>query len=204
MCYYYQLAHTAAEIEKRFKAKFLQRQKYISKHQINGFQFTENPVIINQHPKVISFFKWGLIPFWAKDDSIKKFTLNAKIETLKKKPSFRHVVDNRCLIPADGFYEWKWLDSKGKHKQKYKISIPGNQLFSFGGLWSEWVSKQTGEIIHSYTIVTIPANSFMAEIHNSKKRMPLILTENNEKQWFEGLSLDSFYTFNNVLVAEKL
>lgn len=204
MCYFYQLVHPAAEIEERFNAKFLQREKYDSKNQINGFQFLNNPVITNQFPKIISFFQWGLIPFWAKDDSIKKFTLNAKIETLKQKPSFRQVVVNRCLIPADGFYEWKWLDTKGKYKQKYRISIPGNQLFSFGGLWSEWVSKQTGEIIHSYTIVTIPANSFMAEIHNSKKRMPLILTESTEKQWLNGLAPDKFYAFNNTLVAEKL
>ena len=134
----------------------------------------------------------GLIPFWAKDDSIKQYTLNAKIETLNEKPAFKNSVKNRCLVIADGFYEWKWLDEKGRKKQKYLITLPDSDLFAFAGIWSEWQNKSTGEIINSYSIITTEANELMAEIHNSKKRMPVILTKKNEKDWLGGEEINDF------------
>jgi putative SOS response-associated peptidase YedK len=84
-------------------------------------------------------------------------------------PSFRDAVKNRCLIIADGFFEWKWLDKAGKEKQQYQISLPSNELFAFAGIYSTWTDKTTGEMINTYAIVTTEADSFMAEIHNIKK-----------------------------------
>ena len=127
-----------------------------------------------------------MIPHWAKDDSIRKNTLNARSETIHEKPSFRQVVNNRCLVLSDGFFEWQWLDEKGKKKQKYEITLPSNELFAFAGLWSEWVDKTTGELINSYAILTTEANETMSRIHNSKKRMPMILSRDNERGWING------------------
>lgn len=204
MCFYTTQTKEALELENRFKAKFNNIKLFNSPAFYNAFSFLQTPVIANNNKGVIDFFYWGLIPFWAKDIDIRKNTLNAKIETLEEKPSFRNCINNRCLIPADGFFEWQWLDEKGKQKQKYLISLPDNSLFAFAGLWSDWVNKETGELLKTYTIVTTEADDFMAKIHNSKKRMPVILSEKQETQWLEGLSTENFIRPQIKLKAEML
>lgn len=156
---------------------------------LNGFAFPLAPLIINE---AVELCQWGLLPFWAKDTALAKNTLNARIETLKEKPSFRGVVNNRCLVLAKSFYEWKWLDEKGKSKQKYEIGQQGQDIMCFAGLFSDWTDKATGEMIRTFTIVTTEANELMAEIHNTKKRMPVILTERTEKEWLAGADTLSF------------
>jgi putative SOS response-associated peptidase YedK len=190
MCFHSKQSLSAKKIEKRFKAKFENIDEF-EPSIYNGFQFPKTPIITNEHPGKIQMYNWGLIPFWAKDDSIRKYTLNARIETLHEKPSFRNVVKNRCLILADAFYEWQWLDDKGKKKQKYELILPDNEPFAFAGLWSEWVDKSTGELVNSYTILTTEANELMSRIHNSKKRMPIILSSENEREWLLGEGLVS-------------
>lgn len=197
MCFHAKQSKTDKELEIRFKAIFENPGEYIPAI-YNGFQHPQTPVITNKEPGKIQLYQWGLVPFWAKDDSIKKNTLNAKIETLHEKPSFRNVVNNRCLVLADGFYEWQWLDEKGKQKQKYELSLPGNELFAFAGLWSEWLDKSTGELVYTYSILTTAANALMSSIHNSKKRMPLILSAGEEKNWLKGQAME---TQNDRLVA---
>ena len=188
MCFHSQQSHSAQTLEHRFNAKFENVEQY-QPSIYNGFQFPQTPVITNKEPNTIQLFQWGLIPFWAKDDSIKKFTLNARIETIAEKPAFKNSINNRCLILADGFFEWQWLDEKGKRKQKYLISLPDNEPFAFAGLWSGWTDKQTGEVIHSYSILTTEANELMSKIHNSKKRMPVIVAKENEQFWLGGEEL---------------
>lgn len=188
MCFHSKLSKTAQELQNRFKAKF-ENEALFTPTVYNGFQFPKTPVITNKRPDKIQFFSWGLIPFWAKDDSIKKNTLNARIETIHEKPSFRNSVNNRCLILADGFYEWQWLDEKGKQKQKYELTLPDNELFAFAGLYSEWVNKSTGEKINTYTILTTEANELMSKVHNTKKRMPIIVSADNEMNWLNGQKL---------------
>lgn len=100
------------------------------------------------------------------------------------------MVNSRCLVLADGFFEWQWLDPKGKQKQIYELRLPGNELFTFAGLWSEWVDKTSGEVVHTYTILTTAANELMSTIHNSKKRMPVIVAKDNERDWLEGKDLE--------------
>lgn len=204
MCFFSKLSTPIKEIENRFNAKIDDYKMFQGKEYINGFTFPKTPVITNNKRDIIQYYQWGLIPFWAKDDSIKKFTLNAKIETLKEKPSFKSSINKRCLIIADGFYEWQWLDNKGKKKQKYLITLPDNKLFAFAGIWSEWLNKITGEIIFSYSIITTQANELMQEIHNSKKRMPVILTKNNENDWLINKSIDDFKSNNIELKAIKI
>lgn len=185
MCYHSQITKSAQELEHRFNAKFVNNGGY-QPSIYNGFQHPKTPIITSQQKDIIQLYDWGLIPHWAKDDSIKSKTLNARIETIHEKASFRDVIQNRCLVLADGFYEWKWLDAKGKNKQKYFISIPDQKAFAFAGLYSHWTDKSTGEIFYTYTILTTVANELMSEIHNTKKRMPIILNREDEQHWLAG------------------
>lgn len=198
MCFHSKQSKSAQELKNRFKATF-ENEALFQPTIYNGFQFPQTPVITDKQPNTIQLFNWGLIPFWAKDDSIKKNTLNARIETIHEKPSFRNAVNNRCLILADGFYEWQWIDDKGKQKQKYLITLSNDELFAFAGLWSEWTDKQTGEMLNTYTILTTDANHLMAEIHNTKKRMPVIVA--NENDWLNGQQL---IMKNEHLIAQKV
>lgn len=186
MCFFSKISKEAVELEHRFNAKFDDSERFQPKEIYSGFAYPATPVITNKEPASIKLLNWGLLPPWAKDNSIRQYTLNARIETIGEKPSFRSSIKNRCLIIADGFYEWKWLDSKGKQKQKYLITMPDSEIFTFAGLWSEWVNKETGEIFKTYTVITKPANELMSEIHNTKKRMPFILTPDFENMWLAG------------------
>lgn len=188
MCFHSKQSKSAQELQNRFNAKF-ENNALFTPTIYNGFQYPKTPVITNKQPETIQLYSWGLIPFWAKDDSIKKNTLNARMETIHEKPSFRNSVNNRCLVLADGFYEWQWLDEKGKQKQKYELTLPDNELFAFAGLYSEWTDKSTGEIINSYTILTTEANELMSKIHNTKKRMPVIVSADYELTWLNGQEL---------------
>ncbi|NLN25601.1 MAG: SOS response-associated peptidase [Bacteroidetes bacterium] len=199
MCYHTKQTKSAQELRHRFNSKFDNIEEY-RPSVYNGFQHPKTPIITNQKTDTIQLYNWGLIPFWAKDDGIKKNTLNARMETIHEKPSFRNVVKNRCLILADGFYEWQWLDEKGKKKQKYELTLPENQAFAFAGLWSEWVDKSTGEIRYTYTILTTEANELMAKIHNTKKRMPVIVATDTEQNWLQG---DDLILGNNNLIATE-
>ena len=182
---------------KQSKSKEFFKAKGLNGHPVygvyNGFSHPCINVVTQESPKEIKYFMWGLIPSWAKNDYIKKYTLNARYETLKTKPSFKNA--KRCLIFSDGFYEWKWLDKKGKKKQKYLIELPNSELFSFAGLYDQWVDKQTGEIINSCSIVTTKAKGVMREIHNSKMRMPLIIENNKMEDWLENREINLFYNF---------
>lgn len=200
MCFHSKQSKDAQSLEKRFKAKVTTSESVIS-DRFNGFVHPKTPVIANTSQDAIHLFSWGLIPFWAKDKSIQKNTLNARIETIKDLPSFRNAVKNRCLVIVDGFFEWQWLDPAGKKKQQYMISLPSDDAFAFAGIHSEWTDKTTGEIIDSYSIVTTEADPFMAKIHNTKKRMPVILTPENERDWLNGAEVRDFAKPDVELIA---
>ena len=126
---------------------------------------------------------WGLVPFWAKDISIGSRMINARAETVSKKASFRNAIKKRrCLIPADGFYEWK--GEKGA-KQPYYITIPSNETFAFAGLWEIWTDKETEDesIYKSCTIITTEASGSIRELHN---RMPVILDLKYHENWLDA------------------
>lgn len=195
MCFFFQQSKDATTLQKRFKAKY-SKDNIAPVGNFNGFTYPKTPTISNSNPEEIDLYNWGLIPHWAKDTEIRKFTLNARIETIKQKPSFRTSINNRCLIIADSFFEWQWLDPKGKQKQKYELQIGEKENFAFAGLWSSWTSKETGEILNTYTILTTEANELMSQIHNSKKRMPLIVA--NETDWLMG---DELILLNNNIRA---
>lgn len=125
----------------------------------------------------LSTLRWGLIPAWAKDESIGSRMINARAETLAEKPSFKSLLrGKRCMIVADGFYEWK---AEGKSKVPMYISLQDNQPFAFAGLWDLWKAPD-GRQIQSCTIITTEPNELMASIHN---RMPAILRPGAYEDW---------------------
>jgi putative SOS response-associated peptidase YedK len=142
------------------------------------------PVLVlpNDGKSTADYFIWGLIPMWAKDVSIGSRLINARAETLAEKSSFRGAYKyKRCLIFADGFYEWKSI-SGAKTKIPYFIHLKSRQPFAFAGLWDEWHSPD-GSLIKSCTIITIEPNALMATLHN---RMPVILSPDSYTPWLEN------------------
>ena len=137
--------------------------------------------IPNDGKNAADFFVWGLIPSWAKDPSIGNRLINARGETLAEKPSFRGGFKyKRCLILADGFYEWKSQPGT-KTKIPHFIFLKSRQPFAFAGLWDEWHSPDGGSI-RSATIITVEPNELMATLHN---RMPVILHPSDYAQWLD-------------------
>jgi putative SOS response-associated peptidase YedK len=126
-----------------------------------------------------STMRWGLVPSWAKDPSIGCRTINARAETVATTASFRDPFKSqRCLIPADGFYEWK---RNGTTKQPYCFEVNDGELFAFAGLWDRWMTSQ-GEVIESCTILTTTPNALLADVHD---RMPVILSPDNYDLWLD-------------------
>ena len=123
--------------------------------------------------------RWGLIPSWAKDPKIGVQCINARAETISEKPSFREAFQKRrCLVPADGFWEWETI---GKKKIPWKFTRPDGAEFCLAGLWESWMSE--GEPLESFTIITTSPNELVRSVHN---RMPVILSPNEAEIWLEG------------------
>lgn len=148
------------------------------------------PDVITSGGNQLVMFRWGLIPHWAREISIGSKMINARGETLREKPSFRSSLQRRrCLIPADGFYEWK---REGSTKQPYRITLKNSELFGFAGLWDSWTAP-SGEVINSCTIITTSPNELLEPIHN---RMPVILSPAAEEMWLDPSISDSLLLEN--------
>ena len=139
--------------------------------------------VLNDGSGAVRFTRWGLIPSWAKDPAIGNRMINARAETLTEKPAFKRPLQRqRCVIPADGFYEWKTLPNS-KTKQPMLIRLKSQEAFALAGLWDHWKAPE-GSIVTSSTIITTEPNELMATVHN---RMPVILTPGCVQLWlFEG------------------
>lgn len=144
------------------------------------------PVLIldqNGHRR-LEMMRWGLIPHWAKDASIGNRMINARSETIQEKPVFRSSFKKyRCLVPADGFYEWQ---KTGKTKQPLRIMLKSRQLFAMAGLWAKWQGPD-GKEIRSFTILTTTPNALLKQIHD---RMPVILPPDLEEAWLKSEDID--------------
>jgi putative SOS response-associated peptidase YedK len=131
------------------------------------------------HAPALALLRWGLIPPWSKEPSVGFKMLNARSETVAEKPAFRNAFKTRrCLIPADGFYEWK---KEGKLKQPYFIATVAGALFAFAGLWERWKGPDE-TVLESCTILTTEANAVVAELHD---RMPVILSPETYGTWLD-------------------
>jgi putative SOS response-associated peptidase YedK len=136
----------------------------------------------------LTMLRWGLVPFWAKDPAIGNRMINARAETVSEKPSFRGAYrQRRCLVLADGFYEWH---REGEVKTPYFISLASGESFAFAGLWEHWQAKGSDVAIDSTALITTAANDFMAAVHH---RMPVVLQPDTADRWLAG---------DNELIAE--
>ncbi|MGD8188515.1 SOS response-associated peptidase [Brevibacillus ginsengisoli] len=141
-------------------------------------------IIQDKGTRRIGQLRWGLVPAWTKDDKLGYKMMNAKAETIEEKPAFRNLfARKRCIIPADGFYEWK----QTKHgKQPMRMTLKNQGLFAFAGLYDTWI-RPDGEKIHSCTIITTEPNRIVADIH---ERMPVILRPEDEGIWLDREEYD--------------
>lgn len=138
-------------------------------------------VVANNHREKLDFFTWGLVPSWAKDPKMASRMINARAETLAEKPSFRAAYKRRrCLILADGFYEWT-KQAGQKNKIPHYIQLSSGQPFAFAGLWEYWQGGDGSEI-KSCTIITTEPNDLIAKLHN---RMPVILKPESYDLWLD-------------------
>lgn len=183
MCGRYTLHHSSHELAKRYNLATAPTELHDNFNVAPG-QFM--PVILKDESGKTTFevMKWGLIPFWAKDPNIGYKMINARAESIFEKPAWRSVIlRKRCLIPADGFYEWlAENDANGKvRKRPFYIHPKQIDLFSFAGVWETWKDNNDNEWM-TYSIVTTDANKEMRAVHD---RMPIILHPEDEASWLE-------------------
>lgn len=189
MCYHGTKVFTVTDLKERYNLQAVDHlaDKWEIHYHENGFDHISSPILVSTES--IGFFSWGLIPWFTKTitdaNIIRNQTLNCISEEMFDKPSYRDALKQgkRCLIPMTGFFEWKWQDSKGKEKTPYYIYLKDHKIFSVAGIYSTWEEKTNGNIVYSYSVLTTKANTLMEEIHNMKKRMPVILPKEYEKDW---------------------
>jgi putative SOS response-associated peptidase YedK len=186
MCYRYSVPGPDPLV-KRFSASFPKNTSFGRQYHTSSFDLPKLPVITNDNQKQIQLFIWGLIPFWLKDkktaEEMRLKTMNARSESIYDKPSFRHAAERQhCLVLADGFFEWQEVDGKN---YPYYIRLKTHEPFAMAGLWDTWKDKETSEMLQTYTVITTKANPLMEQIHNKKKRMPVILPKDHEEEWID-------------------
>lgn len=182
MCGRYSLSKSKIELEERFQAEMLADFK--PRYNIAPTQLV--PVITSDAPKGFSFFYWGITPDFGQNKPVAQKLINAKAETVHEKISFKNSFQRRrCLIPADGFFEWKRLGKKTKIP--YRFTLREEEIFSFAGIWEEYETV-TGEIQHTFLILTTSPNEVVADVHD---RMPLILSRESEKKWLDKYSSET-------------
>lgn len=198
MCYTVNINLTRQELEKRFGARFTQASLFRPGYYFNAFDMPLLPAIRGEDPESIRLLRWGLIPFWVKDGKaaaeIRMKTFNARGETILEKPSFRAAAKyRRCIILVRGFYEWQ---QREKEKIPHYIYLEEETPVAMAGLYEDWTDPDSGEIHETCTIVTMAANALMEKIHNTKKRMPVMLDPVNEKAWIDpDLSPEKAYDY---------
>ncbi|SNC77262.1 Putative SOS response-associated peptidase YedK [Hymenobacter gelipurpurascens] len=198
MCGRYTLTPAPGILEDRFDAAFAAS---LPGPTYNAAPSQSLPVILNTEPGRIQLMRWGLVPGWVKDLKAAPKPINARAETLTEKPSFRTLLQRRrALVLADSFYEWQ---ASTHGKTPYRILLKDQQPFAFAGLWDEWVDRQTGEVLPTFTIITTEPNELMAPIHN---RMPVILpSRESELAWLDdGLGLEEYQHLLQPYPAEAM
>jgi putative SOS response-associated peptidase YedK len=197
MCFSVNINLVKEELENRFGATLIDPDKYRPSYYYHAYSLPEIPVICSSTPDKIRLLRWGLIPPWIKNtddaNAIRYKTFNARSESINKKPSFSSSFHSkRCVIPVKGFFEWQHV---GNEKIPWYIYHSENEILTIAGLYADWTESNTGEILSTFSLVTTEANSLLAEIHNSGKRMPVILDRFTEKKWLD-LSTSATDTLN--------
>ena len=168
------------KMEKEFSIKTPESDLFQPRYNIAPMQIV--PIVRDsENEREISELKWGLVPSWSKDVAIGNRMINARADTLTEKPSFREAfAKRRCLIPTSGFYEWAKTDSGAK--QPFYFYLKEKEVFGFAGLWEEWIDKETGDLLETFTIITTAANDVLKPVHD---RMPVIIKAENYEEWVD-------------------
>lgn len=187
MCFTLSLHVEQHRLEKALQSQFKTGYRFEPFYFKSAFDFPSIPVLTSQSQGYFTPMAWGLTPYWVKTvtqaNEIRSKTLNARIENLFEKPSFSDSANKyRCIIPASGFFEWQHLNNR---KIPWYITSKDYEILPLAGIYSQWVNPETGEIAETFSIITLPANRLMEKIHNTKKRMPAMLTMEQIKQWLD-------------------
>lgn len=158
------------------------------------------PIIASTNPSHLQVCHWGLVPHWSHDIKAGKKMINARAETLFEKPSFsKAILNNRCLVPATGYYEWSNLSGK---KLPYLIHLANSELFAMAGIWDTTTHPQTGDEYHSFSIITTNPSEKIAGLHN---RMPVLLNSKNQEIWLnEGINQNEIEIMLKPYPSEEL
>lgn len=190
MCYSNSSTSKNIDLSKKYGKKIPLNMDETPIYYALGFTFPNWRIVTKND--TLETMKWGLIPSWFKgqdSNEIANMTMNAKVETVDEKASFKHLLHRQeCIVPSNGFFEWQTI---GKEKIPYFIYPSHGEIMSIAGLYDQWLDPISGEFKKTFTILTCPANEIMEEIHNSKKRMPVLLKQEDEDSWLQGkLDLD--------------
>ncbi len=196
MCGRYSISTPANKLAERFKIDV--PEGYTQIYNASPTQIL--PVITNEHPQGLSFFYWGVVPAFAKNKSVSSKLFNVSAETiLEKTSSLKGLKSRRCLVPADGFYDWKNVGKKKKIPYRFVVNQP--EIFAFAGIWEEYEDEDEG-MVHTFTIITTAANRLAGEMNNV---MPVILSQENEKRWLsEGLEDEEYIKMLTAFPAESM
>ena len=187
MCFTVNVNIVREELEERYGAELIDHDKYRPSYYYHAYSLPLMPVVCSEDPVSLRLCRWGLIPSWVEDENeaneIMMKTFNARSETIATKPAFREsFASRRCLVPVRGFFEWQHI---GGRKIPWYISLRDEDIFSLAGIWDSWKMKG-GVSLNTFSVVTTRANELMSEIHNTRKRMPVILPAAAEKLMAEG------------------
>jgi putative SOS response-associated peptidase YedK len=187
MCFTVNVNLIKEELENRYGATLIDPDKYRPSYYYHAFGLPSLPAVCSSEPSEIRLLKWGLIPSWTRSidqaNIIRYKTFNARSESIDTKSSFSSAfAAKRCIIPVKGFFEWQHV---GNEKIPWYIYQSENEVLSIAGIYDDWIENSTGEVFSTFSIVTTDANDLMARIHNSGKRMPVILNNSSEARWLD-------------------
>lgn len=189
MCYSNSSTSKNIDLAKKYKKEIPFQFPDTPLFYASAFSFPEWRIVTKESN--LELMNWGLIPNWFKGGyfaEIAAKTPNARLETIDSTPSFKGLINHqRCIIPSTGYFEWQ---HKGKDKLPFFVFPKSQELFSMAGLFSEWIQPETKQKMKTFTILTCEANPFLAEIHNSKKRMPYLLDDSSIEQWLSAGEID--------------
>ena len=176
MCGRFTIIDPLEDIMERYMASIAEGFDYKPNYNAAPMQYI--PTIIGSSKgNRLGFLRWGLVPSWARDGKIGSKMINARAETLAEKPAFKRLISSkRCIVPCNGFYEWK---KEGSNKQPMRILMKDISIFSLAGLYDTWIDQYVNKL-STCTIITTEPNSLMSDIHD---RMPVILRSQDEAEW---------------------
>lgn len=178
MCGRFSIISSHAEMIERFQAKPPAGGLFETRYNVSPGQ--KVLVVPNKQPRIFDYYIWGLIPHWAKDPKIGNKMINARGETVFEKPSFRDSIKSkRCLVPADGFYEWKRIANEST---PFRFFLKDQKIFTFAAIFDVWKGTEN-EIIKSFSLLTTNANQLVGKVH---ERMPVILSQKDENKWLDS------------------